>query len=89
MLVARHFAEGGGVREGAGALIKRAFAKKSDDNLTVSKHEHHTHHHTHARSTDGEAGTAEGEGYANRTCWFVHATAATGCSAQLSAAADG
>ena len=34
-LVARHFAEGGGVREGAGALIKRAFAKKSDDNLTA------------------------------------------------------
>ena len=33
--MARHFADGGGVREGAGSLIKRAFAKKSDDNLTV------------------------------------------------------
>ena len=34
-LVARHLSDGGGVREGCGALIKRAFAKKSDDNLTA------------------------------------------------------
>ena len=35
LLVARALEEGCGVREVAGSLIKRAFAKKSEDNLTA------------------------------------------------------
>jgi len=35
LLVARALEEGSGVREVAGSLIKRAFAKKSEDNLTA------------------------------------------------------
>ena len=57
-MVARHFVEGGGVREGAGALIKRAFAKKSDDNLTVSLRQSaspSTHARTHAHIKAHEA----------------------------------
>ena len=62
-LVARHFVEGGGVREGAGALIKRAFAKKSDDNLTVTNFARiplparaHTRMHAHIRAHGGGEG---------------------------------